>query len=212
MPSSEWKYFIDNFFANQMIMWDRGIDPTVANDLKGDERNKGEDMLIESLRKGCHWAPMGLREMGSKKAIPVMKELIDSSHYQLQLEIAYALNVLEKTTDYLPYLIEILKNAGSWDRMTAARMLRNYNTPEVIEALYGSIEDSDHLVRNHSCESLLNIHGLAYSLSENAEYKEIHEKILAYYDVEDDEKRQEACEQYKRAAEMLRELIDTKTN
>ena len=198
---------MDNFFGDPYTMWHDGIDPTAAKDLKGDEREKGEEMLIKSMKKGSHWAPMGLREMGSKKAVSVMKEIIDKTHYQLRLEIAHALNVLEKTTEYLPYMIDILKNAGSWTRMDSARMLRRYNTPEVIETLYGSVEDVDYLVRNQSCESLLHIHGLPASTSE---YKEIFAEIRVYYDVEDEKRKKEARKHYKRAANMLRELIANK--
>jgi HEAT repeat protein len=164
-------------------------------------------MLIESMKEGSYWAPMGLREMGSKKAIPIMKEILDQTHSRLMIEIAHALNVLEKTTEYLPYIIRVLENAGFWSsRMDAARMLKNYNTPEVVEALFSSVEDADYLVRNHSSESLLHIHGLPASISE---YKEIFQEIIVEYDVKDEESIKEAREHYKKAAMMLRELIES---
>jgi HEAT repeat protein len=194
-----------NFFGDPYTMWHDDIDPTSAKVLKGEEREKGEEMLIESMKEGSFWAPMGLREMGSKKAVPEMKEIIDHSYDRLQLEIAYALNVLEKTIEYVPHIIQILKNSGSWNRMVAARMLRHYNTPEVVEALFASVEDLDYLVRNHSCESLLTIYGLPASTSE---YKEIFADIIFHYDLEDEESMKKARKRYKRAAEMLRDLID----
>ena len=207
MPSPEWNYFMDNFFGDPYMMWHDGIDPTASRGLKGEEREKGEEMLIESMKEGSYWAPMGLREMGSKKAVPVMKEILDESHSRLMIEIAHALNVLEGTTEYLPYIIRVLEHAGFWSsRMDAARMLRNYNTPEVVEALYGSVQDADYLVRNHSSESLLHIHGLPASISE---YKKIFQKIIVEYDAEDEESIKEAQEQYKKAATMLRELIES---
>ena len=213
MPTEEWIRFMDNFFGDQYTMWHDGIDPTAARDLLGDEREKGEEMLIKSMKEGSFWAPMGLREMESKKAIPIMKEIIESydsqSFDRLRIEIAYALNVLEKTAEYVPYIIQVLTNGGSWSRMVAARMLRRYNTPEVVEALYESVQDEDYLVRNHSSESLLHIHGLPDNLSE---YEEIFAEIIMYYDREDKERMKEVREHYKKGAEMLRELIDKESS
>ena len=94
--------------------------------------------------------------------------------------------------------------------MTAARLLRYYKTPEVVEALYDSVQDEDHLVRNISAESLLYIHGLPATISEH--YEEISAEILVYYDREDEEKRKEARKHYKKAAEMLRAVIESKSN
>jgi hypothetical protein len=210
MPSPEWNHFMRNFFGDPYEMWHDGIDSTASKRLSGEERVKGEEMLIESMKEGSYWAPMGLREMGSKKAIPIMKEILDQTHSRLMIEIAHALNVLEKTTEYLPYIIRVLKDAGFWSsRMDAARMLKNYNTPEVIEGLYASVQDEDYLVRNHSSESLLHIHGLPASISE---YKEIFAEIIVDYDKDDEESIKVAREHYKKAAEMLKELIDSKAN
>lgn len=61
-------------------MWHDGIDPTAASGLEGEEHFKAEEMLIESMEEGIYWAPMGLREMKSKKAIPRMKQLIESTY------------------------------------------------------------------------------------------------------------------------------------
>ncbi len=200
---------MDNFFGDPYMMWHDGIDPASAKYLTGEEREKGEEMLIESMNEGSYWAPMGLREMGSKKAIPIMKEIIDQTHDRLRIEIAHALNVIENTTGYTSYIIQVLKNAGFWSsRMDAARMLRYYNTPEIVEALFDSVEDADYLVRNHSCESLLHIHRLPASISE---YKEIFAEIIVDYDVEDEESIKDAREHYKKAAKMLRELINSQS-
>ncbi|MHA2423636.1 MAG: HEAT repeat domain-containing protein [Candidatus Thorarchaeota archaeon] len=208
MPSREWDYFMENFFGDPYMMWHDGIDPSAANDLKGEERAKAEEMLIESMKEGSYWAPMGLREIKSQTAIPVMKEMIDDAHGRLMIEIAHALNTLENTTDFLSYIIDMLDRHYFWTvRMDAARMLRNYNTPDVIEALFGSVQDADYLVRNHSSESLLHIHGLPASISE---YKEIFKEIIVEYDSNDEESIKEARIHYKKAAQMLRDLITNK--
>ncbi len=207
MPSPEWNRFMDNFFGDPYMMWHDGIDPTSAKALKGEEREEAEKMLIQSMKDGSYWAPMGLREMRSKAAVPFMKEIVERSSSRLSIEIAHALNVIETTNEYIPYILRVLKNAGFWsDRMDAARLLRKYNTPEVIEALYDSIFDADYLVRNHACESLLHIHGLPASISE---YKEIFQEIIVDSDVKG-EPSTEAHEHYAKAAAMLKQVIEEK--
>ncbi len=193
-----------NFFGDQQTMFHDGIDPRSANDLKGEERKKGEEMLIKSMKNGSFWAPMGLREMGSKKAIPIMKDVIDKSEERVQLEIAHALNVLEGTSEYIPYILRVLKDGGSWNRMLAAIMLRSYNSLEVIEALFDAIEDGESPVRTNSFTSLLRIHDVPRALED---YEEILSEILVYYGL-DDETHKEAIRHYKKASKMIRELIN----
>ncbi|MDF1539310.1 MAG: HEAT repeat domain-containing protein [Candidatus Thorarchaeota archaeon] len=209
MPGSDWDYFMENFFGDSYMMWHDGINPAAARYLKGEERDKAEEMLIQSMKDGSYWAPMGLREMRSQAAVPVMKEFLVRVGGRSTIEIAHALNVIEKTTEFIPYILGVLKNAGFWsDRMDAARLLRNYDTLEVIEALYDSISDADYLVRNHTCESLLQIHGLPESIST---HKEIFQEITVDYDSNDEASITNAKEHYRRAAQMLSELIRKET-
>lgn len=199
---------MDSFFGDPYMMWHDGIDPTSAKALRGEERDKAEEMLIESMKEGSYWAPMGLREMKSERAIPFMKNLIKQSQSRLLIEIAHALNVLENTTEYIPYILDVLKNHPFWSsRMDAALLLRKYSTPEVVDALFDSILDEDYLVRNHSCESILHIHNLPSSISE---YKDIFSEIIVDYNAEE-ESGNESLRHYKNAAELLRKLILNET-
>ena len=95
MPSRQWDYFMANFFGDSYIMWHDGIDPTSVSGLGGAEREKAEDMLIESMKEGSFWAPMGLRELRSQRAVPVMKDILSSASGDLLMEIAIALNVID---------------------------------------------------------------------------------------------------------------------
>ena len=199
---------MDNFFGDPYMMWHDGIDPTSVRALEGEEREKAEEMLIQSMKDGSYWAPMGLREIMSKAAVPVMKEMVEQAQSRLLIEIAHALNVIEKTTEYVPYIIRVLKHAGFWSsRMDAAMLLRRYNTSEVVEALYDSMPDADYLVRNHSSESLLHIHRLPAIISS---HKDIFQEIIVKYDTEDEASVKAALEHYRKAAEMLKELIAKK--
>jgi len=88
------------------MMWHDGIDPTAACILEGAERDQAEAMLINSLEEGSHYAAMGLRELRSKNAVPLMKRMLEKVSAELLVEIAIALNVIEKTTQYNTYLIQ----------------------------------------------------------------------------------------------------------
>jgi hypothetical protein len=205
MPSNEWEYFMDNFFGDPYMMWHDGIDPTAASRLQGEERTKAEKMLIESMNRGNYWAPMGLREMKSKKAIPYMKELIETAYSRLGIEIAVALNVIENTTDYVPYLIHALQNVSSpYDRFAAAIALREFGTPEAIDALFEAIKDPDYLVRNHASESLLAIHGLEPTISK-------HDEIFGFIctDSEDEGSYKKALMSFEKAIVLLKQLFVT---
>ena len=105
MPSRQWDYFMDNFFGDPYMMWHDGIDPSSVCGLEGAERDQAEKMLIESMQEGSYWAPMGLREMRSEKAVPIMKEMLPSINGVLLIEIAIALNVIEDTLEYNPYIL-----------------------------------------------------------------------------------------------------------
>lgn len=197
---------MDNFFGDPYMMWHDGIDPTSVCGLEGAERDQAEDMLVNSMKEGSYWAPMGLRELRSEKAVPIMKDMLAWANGVLLIEIAIALNVIEETTDHNPYIIHVLqKHPSPYTRLKAAMKLRNFPTPEVIEALFDAINDRDYLVRNHASESLLAIHGLEPMISE---YKEIFKLIIVEADRGNNECTKEAAIAYKKAEEMLRALFD----
>ena len=188
-------------------MWHDGIDPTSVCGLEGAERDQAEGMLIESMREGSHYAVMGLRELRSEKAVSIMKEMLPSAQGNLLIEIAIALNVIEDTLDYNQYLLHVLREYPSpYIRLRAAMKLRDFPTPEVIEALFDAVSDVDYLVRNHASESLLAIHGLQPTISE---HKEIFKLIIVDYDKRSSGSTNKAAAAYKKAEQMLRVLFES---
>ncbi|MBD3407436.1 MAG: hypothetical protein GF411_15065 [Candidatus Lokiarchaeota archaeon] len=204
MPS-DWDYFMDNFFGDPYMMWHDGIDPTAAARLTGEERAKAEDMLIESLKEGSHYAARGLGEMKSQKAIPILKEILSKSQRHLKIETAAALNQIENTTKYVKYITEILTSNAHWStKIVAAMRLKRYKTQEAIDALFQGMLDHDYLVRNHSAESLLHIHGFPASISE---YKEIFKLIIHDFDDSSKETIAKSLKVYREAVRQLKELM-----
>ena len=207
MPSRQWDYFMDNFFGDPYMMWHDGIDPTSVCGLEGAERDQAEAMLIESMQEGSYWAPMGLREMRSEKAVPIMKDMLPSIDGVLLIEIAIALNVIEDTVEYNHYILRVLREYPSpYTRLKAAMKLRDFPTPEVIEALFDAVSDEDYLVRNHASESLLAIHGLQPTISE---HKEIFKLIIVDYDKQSSKSTSETAAAYKKAEMMLKALFES---
>ena len=209
MPSRQWDVFMSNFFGDTYIMWHDGIDPTSVCGLEGAERDQAEDMLIESMQKGSFWAPMGLRELRSQKAVPVMKKMLSRINGALSgdllIEIAIALNVIEDTTEYYPYILRALREAQSaYTRLKAARKLRDFPTPEVLEVLYDAVSDEDYIVRSQASESLLAIHGLEPMITAQ---REIYQLINVYCEKDNPDSIEKATMAYKKAEHMLRTLF-----
>jgi HEAT repeat protein len=196
-----------NFFGDYFTMWHDGIDSASVCALEGAEREQAEDMLIESMQKGSFWAPMGLRELRSHKSVPVMKDMLSSASGDLLMEIAIALNVIEDTTEYYPYVLRVFQEAPSaYTRVKAAMKLRDFPTPEVIEAFFDAVNDEDDLVRNNAANALLAIHGFKPMISE---HKEIFELIITSpLDKDGNSIRDEAVAAYKQAERMLRALFE----
>lgn len=196
---------MSNFFGDPYMMWHDGIDPTAACILEGAERDQAEAMLIESMEEGSHYAAMGLRELRSDKAVPLMKRMLEKVSADLLIEIAIALNVIENTTDYNRYIITVLLEYPSpYVRLKAAIKLRDFPTPEVVAALYDAVCDIDYLVRYHASESLLAIHGLEPIISS-------HEEILGLICTNPDPEKnitpKDAATRYKKAENMLKSLF-----
>jgi HEAT repeat protein len=200
---------MENFFGDPYMMWHDGIDTKSVCLLEGAERDQAESMLLESLESGYHYAAMGLRELKSQRAIPIMKRLLEKVGSDLKIQIVVALNVIEDTTEYTPYLIQVLTdNRSPYVRLNAAVELRRFPTDNAIHALFDSVStDPDYLVRNHASESLLYIYGFEPTISE---HKEIFRLICTDFDPKDETSYSKAIKQYTHAAEMLRALFEKK--
>ncbi|MFW9810557.1 MAG: HEAT repeat domain-containing protein [Candidatus Thorarchaeota archaeon] len=208
MPSREWERFIENYYGDPYMMWHDGIDEKSVTRLVGEEREKAEDMLIQSLEEGSHYGAIGLRELRSEKAIPHLIEKRKASVGILAIEIAVALCLIKTTLEYVPDIILALKRSGFWsDRIRAAIVLRRFPTIEVVEALFESVaKDPDYLVRNHASETILFLHGMQPSISD---HKEIFEHMIFEIDNEDESSIKDAFDHYQKCAQMLRQLIKT---
>ncbi len=207
MPSPEWKRFLENYYGDPYMMWHDGIDETSVTLLKGEELEKAEDMLIETLEKGGHYGAIGLRELRSTKALPVLEALLETSTGTLAVEIAVALCLIKNSVDYVPTIIIALKESGFWSvRIHAARALRRFPSEKVITALFESVaKDPEYLVRNHASETILFLYGLQPNISM---HQEIFELMIVEFNPEDTSSVENAFRHYQKCADMIRELIE----
>ncbi len=206
MSSPEWNRFLENYFGDPYMMWHDGIDEKSVTLLKGEEREQAEDMLIELLEEGSHYGAIGLRELRSTKALPVLETLLKNSTGTLAVEIAVALSLIKSSLDYVPIIINALKESGFWSvRIRAARALRRFPSEEVVAVLFESVaKDREYLVRNHASETILFLHGLQPNISL---HKEIFRLMIVESNPKDKSSIEDAFRHYQKCADMIRELI-----
>ena len=196
---------MENFFGDPYMMWHDGIDPEAVLHLEGEEREQAKKMLLDELEHDNYYAVMGLRVLKCNEAVPELKRIVKESHGKAQIEAALALNTIEETTEYVDVIIDILLNYPSqYVGLDAARALRHYNSPEVIDALYEGVLDREYLVRYHSADSLLVLHGFEPGI---ADYEEIFRHLA--FPFSQDASLDECTEHHLEAYNLLRELLSS---
>lgn len=145
------------FDRDNYIMWHEGVNPEVVLELKGEELREAEDLLIDSVKKDGMWPTNGLVVLKSKKAVPVLKEKLRSNLSSvIRIRVAYALEKIDGTGEFIDILIEELLGTHFWgDKIETAMLLKEFPSEKVRDALYKSMVDSEYLVRKHSGDSLL---------------------------------------------------------
>ncbi len=169
--SLEFKAFYEEFFKRVPYMqWHDGINASVVNALQGEERDEAEQLLIESLMKGDMWPARGLEIMKSTRSLPCLKERLKVATGSEVVYIAEVIEGIEGRGEYIDVIIDRLLYAGFWSvRIDAAIALRKFKVQRVIDALYQGMLDDDSLVRHHSADSLLAIHGLKPEIADHGE-------------------------------------------
>jgi len=198
---------LENYFGDPYMMWHDGIDEKSVTFLKGKEREKAEDMLIDLLEEGSRYGAIGLRELRSDKAVPILEVLLNDSPGTLAIEIAVALSLIKNSLEYVPKIITALKESRFWFvRIDAARALRRFPSEKVLTSLFETVaKDPDYLVRNHASESILFLHGLQPNISM---HKEIFRLMIIEFNPKDKSSIKDALRQYRRCADMIRELVE----
>jgi len=205
------KYFFDTSHDTMYIIWHDGFDVTILTGLNDEKKRYAKQKLIDALiNNQCDYRVIeGLRALGAKEILPVLREIRDNSNRQTKISVCKAIFSFTGDREDEKYLynifIEILKNDKSYyERLTAAMELRNFKVKDVIEALYNGVKDVNYLVRNHSSNSLLIINGIDIEIST---LPEIFKKICVINKLEDKLSENEPQLEYNEALQHYEEAI-----
>jgi HEAT repeat protein len=208
MKSYNWDRFYESFFGDPYMAWHDGLDVNALNSLTSEEKEEAEHLLIEALQKGNDYRPIvGLGELRSKKALPIIKEKLKDLSGRELVDAASALRKIEGDDSFAEYTIRVLKfDYSEYNRLWAAMELRYFKTKEVVEVLFEAVKDPGYLVRYHACDSLLFLHGFEPHV---AEYPEIFDNITTPSDF-GSKPKEEDFDRYERAAKQLKDLFERK--
>jgi len=208
MKSYNWDRFFESFFGDPYMAWHDGLDVNAINSLTSEEKEEAELLLIETLQKSNDYRPIvGLGELRSKNALPILKEKLKSLSGRALVDAASALRKIEGDDRFAEYIIHVLKHDYSeYDRLWAAMELRYFKTQEVVEALFDAVKDPSYLVRYHACDSLLFLNGFEPHV---AEYPEIFDNITTPFGFGNIPK-EEDFDRYERAVKQLKDLFERK--
>lgn len=187
------------------MRWHDGPAQGILKDLEGDERTEAEALLIKSMQEGDEYAAEGLAELKSTKALPYLKKKCKASDYSVRLKTAYAIEIIEGKGEYIPVIIDLMKDTRSDGiRLWAAWYLKYFPSDVVVNALYEAVLDPKYAVRSNAFESLRYIYGIK---DYNEDCKEIGKLIL--YD-QDQKEDMNVKEMYSKAVELMKKMFKGK--
>ena len=125
--------------------------------LKGEELQKAEELLLSELTgKKRYWAIIGLGAIRSKRASPLLKNLIAECQGIVLVAIGRSLWKIEQYSKASELFVQVYQDtaSSSYDRMDAIIELKAFNRQHE-NVLYAALEDTDALVRSHAVEAIL---------------------------------------------------------
>ena len=182
MPSTEFERFRFSFFEDSDSAR-QGLDTLALAGLKGEERTRAEDMLIDYLpdTRGV----IGLGVLRSQRAQPLLARMFEAelqgrsvaslaakgalTPYVL-VALAKALWRIRPDPRWAAALIDWLVHAREpLQRMDAAIALHDVRDGVAVRALIAALDDDEPLLRHHAARGLLALHGLP-ATSEETEH------------------------------------------
>lgn len=174
--SKKFQIFLASFIEKMSVQAHReGLNIESLRQLDAAEKTQAEALLLEKLESkgGDDRVIIGLGELKSQKALPLLREYLPSSAEIEEVEdwsvgkTAHILKVcktlwqIERAQEALLWVLQILEESPHRNaRMDVAVELRAYPCQESADALWRTLEDDDKLTRMHAMTSLLMIHGL----------------------------------------------------
>jgi HEAT repeats len=159
--SRAFERFRFSFFEDNNSARD-GLATTALGELRGDERARAEDMLLDHLPDTR--AVIGLGVLRVRRAEPLLVPLFEAERREKGSGLTYlarALCRIRPDPRWRAALIDVLSSAEFYiQRMDAAIGLRDVHDAGVVPALVAALEDPESLVRYHAAYTLLALHGV----------------------------------------------------
>lgn len=176
MVSEEFKTFKNQYHSKSEMNKDRKeLDIKSLHLLDQKKKNEVEEILLEQLANNeeDENTIAGLRELKSKRAVPLLKArlpnpILDANIEEwpagkanMVLEACLALWKIEGSFITMDWIIRILlRTPHQQDRMKAAYCLRYFPCKQAEDALMKFLNDENEFIRLHVVTSLLIMHGI----------------------------------------------------
>lgn len=161
--SDEFERF-ERSFNSISLEWVDDYDLDALSRLHGTERTLAVNLLIGRLAKGDPRAPRAIAGTGIREAIPSLHENLSKFRGEMLVEASMALYTLENFEGTKKHIVQVLYEDDRNDRLTAAYALRNFYSPEIVQALlFVAQTDADRDVRTTAAMSLLIMHKIMSS-------------------------------------------------
>jgi hypothetical protein len=174
MPSSAFNAFHESFFGDPYMAWHDGLDVGSLLALQGDERAEAEHLLLDGLDDPR--CVEGLGYITSQAALPKLREMLPTAGDYLRSRLAAAIWRITGETLVVDEIVKVLREGDSeFDRLDAAVILGEIDTPATRPALMEALADLEYLVRYNAAEALLRLAGFYTSvdLSKEAVFPDI---------------------------------------
>ena len=179
MTDETWAEFRQSIFGDPYMVWHDGPDFDALRERAKADPAEVERQLLAGLSAGDGLAAEAMGEVGtSAQFAEALEAALPRSVGGFRVDVAQALIALTSSEEeWAPALIDVLVAGGVWnDRMDSAIAIGKLTpTIALIGALMVGINDSDYLVRYHSCNAMLAFAGTPSDISSHSE---LFDKIL----------------------------------
>ena len=160
--AQSWEEFRLEAFGEPYIVWHDGPDFSAFQQRALADPLTVEAVLAEGLAENDPLAAQSIAEADfddgiEQRMLPLLTEALDRTNTTFRVRVAEALVRLTGSQHWSTAIVDVLLRAFFWsDRLDAAMALGHcVPTVDLIAALMRGAQDTEYLVRYHSCNSLL---------------------------------------------------------
>lgn len=145
VPQESWAFaaFRESLDAKDTRAHGDDVDLGALMHLRGEERQRAEDLLLERLASDPTDSRLGtaLVQLDSQRAVEPLRKALAQVRGSGRVRTAESLAKLDPGFDPVPHYLEVLAGKDGSGRSTAAIALEGRSDPGVIDALVAALED-----------------------------------------------------------------------